>query len=74
MRRMKRNLGGGSKYLNNNELLKYDTYIYNFSVSEIKWIYNNKDFMQSHILRIEIEKKNKFQNIFQKNNLSNSYK
>jgi hypothetical protein len=67
MRRMKRNLGGGSKFLNNNtELLDYDTSIYNFSVPERKWNFNDKDFMQSHILRIEFEQKNKFQNIFKK--------
>jgi hypothetical protein len=66
MKRMKRNFGGGSKFFNNNELLKYDTSIYNFSVSERKWNYNNKEFLQSHILRIEFEKKNKFQNIFKK--------
>lgn len=44
----------------------YDTSIYNFKIPDRKWNYNNPEFMQTHILRIEYERKNKFQNILKK--------
>lgn len=45
---------------------EYDTSLYNFSTPDLKWNYLNDEYMQSHLIRFEFEKKNKFQNIFKK--------
>jgi hypothetical protein len=54
---------------NNNEYLDYDTSIYKFKLPSSKWNLDDQNYMQSHLLRFEFEKKNIFQNV-----LKNVYK
>lgn len=48
---------------NNNELLDYDTSIYKFTIPESKWNTSDRNYMQTHLVRFEFEKKTKFKNI-----------
>jgi hypothetical protein len=47
--------------------LNYDTSVYSFKLPEYKWNMKNKNYIQSHIIRFEYEKKNFSLNFF--NNL-----
>jgi hypothetical protein len=51
------------------EYLNYDTSIYEFKLPDHKWDINNKEFIQSHVIRFEFEKKGFFNNL-----IKNPYK